>query len=230
MQRLGQHRGVGVGIAVLVAAHPRPDANDPIRWPDVGVPAGQRVGQLLLDLGNRVKEGSLEVEERVANLVEHPRPERSELVRVPQDIHLGRDPLPHAVALTRGERGAQPDQFLADAVLVIEDTPANRLGRMRRQHRADLEPLEDGGHALGRDAVLDAARHRLIEVGAFVAALEHGPGLTFQLREVDQLEVGGEGADQTGRVVHWDPIELVDEGRLLRGNVLLPQRLRAQPN
>src|SRR5207253_3133157 len=157
VQRLRQHRGVGVRIAILIASNPRPEADQwTRRRPDPGVGAGQRLGQLFVDVGNRVEEGPLQVEEGIADLIEHAGTDRADLVRVPEDFDLGGDPLPHPIAFSLGEWRPQSRQLLADAVLMIEDAATDRLGWMRGQYRSDFELLQGGRHARGGDAVLGA--------------------------------------------------------------------------
>ena len=100
-QRFGQHGGVRVRVAILVAAHPRPKPNGWVeRDPDARVVADQRLGQLLVHLRNGVEEGALQVEERIPDFIEHAQTDRSNFIRVPEDLDLGRDPLSDAVALT----------------------------------------------------------------------------------------------------------------------------------
>src|SRR5436190_16767902 len=132
VQSLRQHRGVGIRVAILIASNPRPEADQRIHLrPQPGVRAGQRLGQLFLDIRNRVEEGPLQVEEGIPNLVEQSGAEGPNLVRVPQNLDLSCDPLPHPFTLSGRQRSAQPRQLLADAVLVIEDAASNCLGWMR---------------------------------------------------------------------------------------------------
>src|SRR5437867_10801420 len=108
-QRLRQHRGVGVGIAILVASNPRPEPDRRTnRWEDSWVAVGQRLGQLFVDIWNRVEEGPLQVEERIADFIEHAGTDRPNLVRVPQDFDLRGNPLSHPIAISRRQGGAQP--------------------------------------------------------------------------------------------------------------------------
>src|SRR5205809_903207 len=101
-QRLRQHRGVGVGIAILVASNPRPE---PDRWTnrreDSRVAAGQRLGQLFVDIRNRVEEGPLQVEERIANFIEYAGTDRPNFVRMPQNLDLRGNALSHPIAFSR---------------------------------------------------------------------------------------------------------------------------------
>ena len=201
MERLRQHRRVGVGIAILIATNPRPEPDQRAdRRHDFGVAADQRLGQLFVDVRNRVEKGPLQVEKRVADLIEHSGTDRPNLVRVPEDFDLRGNPLSHTIAFSRGQRRAQSRQLLTDAVLVIEDAASHRFGWMRGQHGSDLELLEDGRHSRGGNAVLGATRHRSIELAGFIAGLDDRPRLSLQLGEVDELEIGGEGPDQTGGI------------------------------
>src|SRR5438094_401793 len=69
MQCLRQHGGVGVRVAILIASNPRSKADQRIHWrPQPRVRAGERLGQLFLDIRNRVKEGPLQVSGFIAGL------------------------------------------------------------------------------------------------------------------------------------------------------------------
>ena len=120
--------------------------------------ANQRLGQLLLHVGNGVKEGALQVEEGVSDFIEYARADRSDLVGVPEDLNLGADPLPDTIALTRGKRRAQPRQLMADAVLMVEDAAPHRFRGMRGKHWPDFQLLQGRRHALGGDALCLKAR------------------------------------------------------------------------
>ena len=158
-QRLGQHRGVGIRIAILVAADPGAEANRRIqRHADARVMCRQRLSKLLVHIGNGIEEGAFQVEERVPNFVQDPRPNRSHLIGVPEHLNLGGDALPDPIALSSGERRPQPSQFLADPVLVVEDAAPDGLGGMRGQHRADVELVKNPFDALGGHVLRGAGR------------------------------------------------------------------------
>src|SRR2546430_16532917 len=186
-ERLRQHRRVGVGIAILIATNPRPEPDQRAdRRQGSRVAADQRLGQLFVDVRNRVEEGALQVEKRVADLIEHSGTDRPNLVRVPEDFDLRGNPLSHTIAFSRGQRRAQSRQLLTDAVLVIEDAASHRFGWMRGQHGSDLELLEDGRYSRGGDAILGAARHRSVELAGFITGLDHRPRLVLQPRDAAQ--------------------------------------------
>src|SRR2546426_4477852 len=230
-QRLRQHRGVGVGIAILIASNPRPEPDRRTnRREDSWVATGQRLGQLFVDIRNRVEEGPLQVEERIADLIEHAGTDRPNLVRMPQDFDLGGNPLSHPIAFSRRQGRAKPRQLLADAVLVIKDAAPNGFGWMRGQYRSDLELLEDGRHARVGDAVLGATRHGSIELANFIAGLDDRPRLSLQLREVDELKIRGKGPHQAGGVGQRDPTKLRNQLALFRRVVALAQRLGPESN
>jgi hypothetical protein len=76
---------------------------------------------------------------------------------MPENLDLGGNPFPDPIALLFRQGRAEHRQLLTDAVLVIEDAAANRLGGMRGQHGADFELIENPGDLLRRYAVLHAA-------------------------------------------------------------------------
>src|SRR5437588_8573814 len=135
-----------------------------MRWHShAGVMPYQRVAKFLLHVGNSVEEGALEVEERIADFVEHAWADRSHLVRVPEDLDLGRDPLADAIAFSRGKRRAQPRQLLTDTVLVVEDAAPDRFRGMRGEHRPNFELRQRGRPAVGGDALRLTTRRCSVE-------------------------------------------------------------------
>ena len=114
----------------------------------------QRLPELFMDIGNGVEKCPLQVEDRIADFIEHARPYGSHLVGVPENLHVRRHSLADPIALARGERRPKQRQLLADPVLVVEDAAPNRFRWVRGQYRPNLEPVEDGGQPRLRDVVL----------------------------------------------------------------------------
>ena len=88
----------GGGVAVLVAADPRPEAE---RRPDAGQPAPQLAGQV----GRLLEQALLEEPQSVADLVDDARSQGSHLVGLPERGHLLGDRVADPVAPGRGEIG-----------------------------------------------------------------------------------------------------------------------------
>ncbi len=140
--------------------------------------------------------------------------------------HAAADPLP----ISGWEWDAEVREFLPERVLVVQDAPAHRLGRMCGQHRDDLELLQRRSHLLGRDSARGASSQHSVQLTGLVADLGGCPRLPLQLRKVDQLEVGREGAHEAGGVWQFDPVQLFDQAGFIGSGILLAERLGAQPN
>ena len=184
--------GGDVGVAVAVTAHPATQHQRP-------GPVGQRqpdAGELLVEdrqhLGHRVAPELLEVVGRRAGLVEHRRALRADLVGLPHEVD---EPvqlrLLDLVGEVLGEDVRDPAQ-LAEHRLPL------RLGRVRGEHRLELEAGERGGELVGVglggepvDELVDRA----------LAGLVAGPalgGAVGLLGDVRQVEVGREGPGEYG--------------------------------
>jgi hypothetical protein len=89
-------------------------------------------------LGRDVEQALLEEPQAVADFVDHARPVRTHLVRLPQRGHLlgdrRLDPRPAR------PRVVEPVKLLVKTDLRGEDGPAGRFGRMRGQHKIEREP------------------------------------------------------------------------------------------
>ena len=149
---------------------------------------------------------------------------------MPEDLNLGGDPLPDAIAFSRGKRCTQPRQLLADAVLVVEDAAPHRFRGMRGQHRPDFQLLQRRRHALSRDALCLEARDRSVELSSVLRRLGHRSRLPLELGKVDELEVGRKCPHQPRGIVQWNAAEFSDERFLLGGVVVLAELLGALPD
>ena len=152
----------------------------------------KRVRKLLEHVRYRLEEGPFEVEDGIADFVLDPRPHRADFIRLPEHLHMGCHPLANSLPVTRFQWGAEPGQLLTDAVLVIENAPADRLGWMGGEHRHYLQALQGRGHLLRQNAPSQAAGEHRVQLTLF-ARLAEASRLPLELGEVDQLEVGGEG-------------------------------------
>ena len=132
----GQHLGRHVGIAVPVAAHPGPDAQE----------AGQIGGSKrrlpgLIETRQAVEEGALEEEGGVVDLVQHRKTRMPQKARVPEQSQLrlhGRFDL--RLSGRRGA-GAAVEEF-AQRRQPIENGLATNLGRVGGQDRRDRSLFE----------------------------------------------------------------------------------------
>ena len=193
VERRRDRLGPGGGVAVLVAADPRPEAE---RRPDAGQPAPQLARQV----GRLLEQALLEEPESVADLVDDARSQRAHLVGLPERGHLLGDRIADPVAPGRGEIG------------VVELVAASRLRRrwavriVRRvasvgcavstsssetpaAARARLSSSIPGRGQLGERGV-----ERLARELALVLVLASAAQAVVLLGEVGELEVEPEGA------------------------------------
>ena len=183
---LGELRG-DVRVAVPVAA-------DPAAQHQRAGAVGQRQPhprQLLVEhrqhLGHGVVPELLEVVGRRAGLVEHRRPLRTDLVGLPDEVDEPAQPgLLDLVGQVLGEDVGDPAEL-------AEHRLALRLGRVRGEHRLELEAGEGGGQfvgvGLGGEPVGELVDRA---VAVLVAGLALG-GAVGLLGEVGQVEVRREG-------------------------------------
>ncbi len=201
LHRLAGDRRGDVRVAVAVAADPgaEPDERRHHRLLDPGRLAGQRVVEPPVDVADDIEQGLLEDGHRRADLVQRGRPAGPQLRRTPEDVDL----LDQA-ALVLGQL-AVTGPGVAALLQERRDAPDRRqcraapgLGRVRGQHRAELQPVEQRAGlllaALCGDLLdrLGQLRHRRGVAGA--VALPQYAGAVQLLAQVRQVEVAGEGA------------------------------------
>ena len=190
-----------------------------------------------VELRDEREQDLLEVEEDVLHLVAHARPLLADLVGLPQRRDLFADRAIHVDGLGRRELGAlSPRHQRHEAPMFLEHGPALRLAGMRREDELDGRFGEQLDEALARRLLRhagedDLERSRLrLALARVVAAAARAVML---LREVDELEVVGEGAGDALGHAGVEPAHDVDQ--LLRrrasafdvvGRVLRAPRLR----
>ena len=145
-----------------------------------------------------------QVEQHMLALVGH----REAFARMLLGLPDARDLEPHArpqrIELRDHQRGIEPvEQTLGDVLLLAQDRPARRLGRMRGEYRLDAHRsyqrerlLERKPLALeARDAFGDAAGLHGARIVEVLPAAAHAVHL---LGRVHRLKPGGEGTRQIG--------------------------------
>ena len=145
-ERRGGHLRRHVGVAVAVAADPGAEAQQRRhRHVGVRVRLADRRLEVAVDLGHDLGERRAEVDEPGADLVEHGRRHRAQLVGAPHLLHRGRDLAADLLLL------AVPGTALVELAQQREDAPeladgrvAPGLGRMRGED----EPHLGGGERL----------------------------------------------------------------------------------
>ena len=184
--------GGDVGVAVPVAAHPGAQHQR-------AGPVGQRQPdprQLLVQhrqhLGHGVVPELLEVVRRGTGLVEHRRALGADLVGLPDEVD---EPVQLRLLDLVGEVLGQD---VGDPAQLAEHRLALGLGRVRGEHRLELEAGEGGGQLVGVGLGGEPVGEL---VDRAVAVLVAGPalrGAVGLLGEVGQVEVGREGAGEHG--------------------------------
>ena len=113
---------------------------------------------------------------------------------------------------------AEASQLRPDPVLPVEDAAPDRLGRVGREHRDHVQALQQlPDRPVGQAGLPAAGEERLEDVGG--ATVRPVPVQPLQLGQVDQLEVGGEGANQATGGGQVDALEDCCQLRV----VLLPR-------
>jgi hypothetical protein len=137
-----------VGVAVAVAAGPGAEPQGRRRQWELDAEAAQHLGEIGEHGGHRDACRVLEVEERVAGLVDRLRPLPAQLVGQPEQVdHLGQSAVGPGGKLRSGRQrrlGRLDVEDLGDGAQLRERRPASRLSRVGG---------EDGpyGQAAGRD-------------------------------------------------------------------------------
>ncbi|TWG84011.1 hypothetical protein L603_002200000220 [Cellulosimicrobium cellulans J34] len=233
---LGRH----VGVAVAVAADPRPEAHERADQGllAAGLVAEQPVVEAAVDRGERVEHRGVEDPEGRLHLVEHGRLVLADRRRAPHRVDLREQ----AALVLRERRAAEPLRVALveqrrDAADGAGDRAPARLRRVRGEHGAELEPAQAAQRLLAAhlgDELLERLGQRV--VGRRGARRELGLALTQHahavvlLREVREVEVAREGARDLLGALHR---QALDEGlglgqHLARGVVVRADRELAQ--
>jgi len=200
LQRQAQRVGTDVGVAVAIAAHPVPHAQEGRHRATV-----QRQLEFAVEHRDLREEGDRIPAQRVFDLVGHRQPGGAQHARLPQLGDAGADGLlvgpPLGAAVQPVARGDEA----GDRALGVEDALALHLGRMRGQHRADVGLLQRLGDRLGVVAglaqLLQAARQRPLLAVAQALVVQAAAHVVAVLGEVGQVREVAEGADHAHRLV-----------------------------
>ena len=208
-QRLHGHLRRDAGIAVPIAAGPRPEAQRDGIDGEVHVEAGEHGSQIIEHRRNGVERCVLDVEHDVARLVDRIRALPPQLVGQPQQVDdLGQLAVRALDNVQAGEAGRFSGLFVEDGghrpELGQRRTP-RRFGGVGGEHRPHVElsadPFELGrGHASLGDRPGGALQPAAVS-GAPPPQL---PPTVNLLDDVGQVEVGGERSDEPDRVMGID--------------------------
>ena len=201
-------------IAVHVTADPRREAHRhaPLAQLDaVDVP--DRSLEILRDGGRHPVEHLGQEEEHLLHLVRHGGPARQLLLRLPTRRELESDPL-HV----RGDVLGRPvrhreavHQQPREALVLPQQSPANRLGRVSREDRLDPDPAERPGDLVHAVPFVLERLERSAQATRLVPPLpavgDAPPEPVHLLRHVDRAEVRGEGAHELQRALRGEPLE-----------------------
>ena len=228
-----RHLGRDVGVAVAVAAHPRPEADRgglrrqaPAREP------AQRPVQPPEVERDRPPQRLLDDDEAPRRLVDGRRPVAAQFVRLPERVDLTRQIRFQVLALRQREVVAVPArQAVGDAAELLEQRAAQHLGGMRGEDQLHLLPGDRLMQLVGRDAVRQQRRERVLERGALrrrlrIALVLAAPAdAVVLLGDVGQVQEVRERAGDRQRLVQRHPAEEVREGAE-RGGITRPPLLR----
>ena len=205
------------GVAVEVRADPGAEAKRAARQPHA--PRGEKARR-------RLPQAPLHEPEALADLVDHARPARADLVRLPEDRDLlGERVLDLGPARRRQLRVVERPQEPGDPLVRGENRPPRRLGRVRGQDELDRDAGGGSPHLVLGDPRVAEPRERLRQGLALHAALALGGAPAADpvvlLGDVRELEVEGEGPEHGRLLGGRQPAHRLGElGR--RGRVPLP--------
>ncbi len=193
VERRGDRVRPGGGIAVLVAADPRPEAE---RRGDAGQPAPQLARQL----GRLLEQALLEEPEPMANLVDDAWPERAHLVGLPEGGHLLGDRVADPVAPGGREIGVvELAEQEAEPEVGSQDRSASRLGGVSGEHELERDAGGGAGEALvvdpGGCELGEGRVERLAQRLPLVLVLAPAAEPMVLLGEIGELEVEAEGTE-----------------------------------
>ncbi len=223
---LGRHLGGDVGVAVPVPADPGAEADE--RRGDRRRGAGhvglQRDVEGAVDERELLEQGPVEHAHRGADLVQRGRPVLAHRRGPPQHVDLGQQTEPELAVLGLvGARVVPLAQHAGEPGDRAGDGAPAGLGRVGREHRAELEGGEAAASLLdpdlgpelgdGTGQGVDGGEDAL-GVGE-VAGAQHADPVVL-LRHVDQVEVGREGAGDLGGTLGREGLdELLGPGERL---------------
>ena len=202
--------GRDVGVAVAVTAGPGAEAQRPRVRGQLDADRGERAVELGEQVGHDARGDGVQVVDGGAGLVGGLGSHDAQLVGLPQQV----DELGEA-ALEARQLGGWAARVLdglhgvGDAPQQVGDRAAGRLGGVRGEDRAVLQPLQHLHEQVAVEAAVlegtaDAAHRRrertLLDGGDLLPAVQ-------LLGDVDELEVGGEGARQHDGRLRVDPGE-----------------------
>ncbi len=215
-QGLDGHVGGDVGVAVAVAADPRGEGQEVVGRAQGGVVLGQRVGHVIVDGGQHVPQGVVEVEQAGAHFVGDGRAGGAAAVGDPQQGDFGRQPFHQRGALGREQVAhVEIGQGGGDAAQLGQNGAAFGLGGVGGEDEVDAQAVEELAHLelVNAGAVEGghSVRHRFghgLRVGVALPLAQDADAVLL-FGQVDQLEVGGEAAgDEFG----FGRVELADDG------------------
>ena len=159
LNRVARDLGRDKGIAVAVAADPRAEAQhlrQLVRLDLETVGSAQRLGDLAIKPGQRVKDGNVVVVEAHLDFVVDGGPARAHFVGLPQAGDLGEHQLFEARDILLGDGNAiERGKKFADAAALEHHGAARHLSGVRGEHGHDEHAAQPVQRLVGADA--DAA-------------------------------------------------------------------------
>ncbi len=225
--------GVDVRVAVHVAADPRTEAQHRRQRQSFAVDFGQRLLEHFVEHRHDAIDRAAEIEADVSELVLHARP-RARAVRglPPRGQRHAQAREVGLAFMRRALRVEVLDQAAEDHLLFFQQRAPHGLGRMRGEHRLDIELGQPCGDLLEADArVLQPLQHVLQAVrlrgrsGTLVVA--PATDAVHALGDVDDLEIRRERAGQLFGGLGRKTVHLGRERLGRRAGAAQPDRRRA---
>jgi hypothetical protein len=227
------HEGGDVGIAVPVTADPAPEAEEgPYGEGAPRILAREGPPQSPHERGGEVEERALEVVEAVDDLVDHARPVAARLLGLPERDHLLANELERRLRLLGGGRAeVERAQGVRDPGELGENRPALGFGGVGGEDGHDEQPRDEGLHLGSTDPFLaqpphrgrDRLPHRLAALLGLARAPAQDADALLLLREIHELEVGGEGLDDAAGLRQR---QRLDAGEQVRARGRVPRAVR----
>ena len=201
-ERSAQRLGADVGIAVHVPADPGAKSQNRTGGHFDLVRLVYRLLQLLGERRDDAVDDVRQIEDHVLELVHHCGTRGGVRIGLPRGSDFLANPRQCGALFIGRARRIQPlHQQAADHLLLFEQRAPRRFGGVRGEHGLDPQPLEEGGDLGRRDAggsepkgrALETAFLRIARVAQVVAPAADAVN---PFGEIDDLEVGGERADQ----------------------------------
>ena len=216
LKRPSGHLGGDVRVAVPVAADPGAEPDRDLVGRQLDAEAPDLDGDLVEQVGHDAAEQLVEVVDDRACLVDGVGAVQPQLVGLPQQVHDLGEPALEPVLLVAGDpRIVALLEDLGDGPHLAQDGPPGGLRGVRREHGAQLEPVEDVADEVAVEVGVGEPGDRPVQRPARLCSGRELVDPVDLLGDVREVEVGVERAHELDR---GDQVEVLEQaGELVRG-------------